>query len=113
MGGELGDVPVIRGAALGLDDGEEPIADVVHDDVGEPAAEVELVRDVVGGSGVRGARLVGGGLGEERSDDLVERGDELFGERRASDDVEQRNGTDGSGEVRCPCALGAVAVSHG
>ena len=71
---------VVGAAALGLDDREESIADVVDDDIGEPAVEVELVRDVVGRQGLRHARVVGGGLGDEGAEDLVERCDELFGQ---------------------------------
>ena len=98
-------------AALGLDDREESIADVVDGDIGEPAAEMELVRDLVGGQGQRRARLVDGGLGDERAEDLVERCDEVFREMSVSDGLEQRERTDGGGEVLGPCSLGAVAVS--
>ena len=45
VGRELGDVLVVGAAALGLDDREQSIADVVDGDIGEPAAEMELVRE--------------------------------------------------------------------
>ena len=101
---------VVGAAALGLDDREESIPDVVDGDIGEPAAEMELVRDLVGGQGQRHARLVDGGLGDERTDDLVERFDELFREMSVSDGLEQRERTNGGGEVLGPSSLCAVTM---
>jgi hypothetical protein len=113
VGGELGDVLVVSAAALGLDDGEESIADVMDDDIGEPAAEMELVRDVVGRPGLRHARSVGGGLGGEGAEDLIERREDLFWELSAPDGLEQSERTDGRCEVARPSSLGAIAVSDG
>ena len=104
---------VVGAAALGLDDREESIADVVDDDIGEPAVEVELVRDVVGRQRLRHARGVGGGLGDEGAEDLVERCDELFGQMSVPDGPEEADRTHGGCQVFRPSPLGAVAVSDG
>ena len=111
VGRELGDVLVVGAAALGLDDREESIADVVDGDIGEPAAEMELVRDLVGGQGQRHTRLVDGGLGDERAEDFVERCGEVLWKRSEPDGLEQSERTNGCGEVLGPCSLRAVAVS--
>ena len=113
MSGELGDVLVVGAAALGLDDREESIVDVVDDDIGEPAVEVELVRDVVCRQGLRLTHFVGDGLGGEGAEYLVERCDELFWKMSAPDGLEQGERTNRRRQVFGPSSLCAVAVSHG